>query len=177
MEDDEPHIQGKLVDLGKNKLVTLAPFGGKVLVHLREYYRDSQDGLRKPTKKGITLTIEQWNELCSSIPIINSTIEQSGGPPLSKRSLQRKPVERYDEGFENSTKLSSNNGKSQQSAYRGRFTAPHIGNHPLPATYDESYEEFEENSGFSNSTHNRVGPNTNMYTHQGYNNVLPSNKQ
>ncbi|EIN11811.1 transcription cofactor Pc4, partial [Punctularia strigosozonata HHB-11173 SS5] len=51
------------VDLGKLKRATVSAFGKGVYLNLREYYLDKSTGEAKPGKKGITLTLEQWETL------------------------------------------------------------------------------------------------------------------
>jgi len=47
-------------------------------VDIREYYLDNAQEL-KPGKKGISLTVEQWNKLKESIQVIDSQL-----PPGAK---------------------------------------------------------------------------------------------
>lgn len=47
--------------MGNKKRVTISEFKGKTYVNIREYYE--QDGKMLPSKKGISLAIEQWEEL------------------------------------------------------------------------------------------------------------------
>jgi len=51
----------KYIDLGKKKRATVRAFKGTVLLDIREYY--AADGQEKPGKKGISLTLEQWEAL------------------------------------------------------------------------------------------------------------------
>lgn len=56
----------KYVDLGKKKRATIRSFKGIPLIDIREFY--GADGDEKPGKKGISLTLEQWEALkkCTS---------------------------------------------------------------------------------------------------------------
>jgi hypothetical protein len=51
------------IALGKSKRATVSAFGKGVYLNLREYYVDKASGEEKPGKKGITLTLEQWETL------------------------------------------------------------------------------------------------------------------
>ncbi|KIK67398.1 hypothetical protein GYMLUDRAFT_868852 [Collybiopsis luxurians FD-317 M1] len=50
------------IDLGKNKRATVRTFKGSTGVDIREYYGNSESDM-KPGKKGIYLTVEQWEAL------------------------------------------------------------------------------------------------------------------
>ncbi|KAG6874486.1 hypothetical protein C0995_010396 [Termitomyces sp. Mi166 len=54
----------KYVDLGKKKRATVRSFKGTPLIDIREFY--GNDGDEKPGKKGISLTLEQWETLKKS---------------------------------------------------------------------------------------------------------------
>ncbi|GLB37039.1 putative transcriptional Coactivator p15 (PC4) [Lyophyllum shimeji] len=51
----------KYMDLGKKKRATVRSFKGIPLIDIREFY--GPDGDEKPGKKGISLTLEQWEAL------------------------------------------------------------------------------------------------------------------
>ncbi|KAF8444549.1 transcriptional Coactivator p15-domain-containing protein [Boletus edulis BED1] len=60
----------KYVELGKKKRAAVRPFKGQVFVDIREFY--GADGDEKPGKKGISLSVEQWEALKQSISTIDS---------------------------------------------------------------------------------------------------------
>jgi len=62
------------IELGKQKRVTVRKFKGKVLIDIREFYAKS--GEEKPGKKGISLTLEQWQALQSVSDDVNHLISQ-----------------------------------------------------------------------------------------------------
>ncbi|RDB16804.1 Activated RNA polymerase II transcriptional coactivator p15 [Hypsizygus marmoreus] len=59
----------KYLELGKKKRATVRSFKGMPLLDIREFY--GADGDEKPGKKGISLTLEQWEALKNS----SSTID------------------------------------------------------------------------------------------------------
>jgi len=59
----------KYIELGKKKRATVRSFKGTPLIDIREFY--GADGDEKPGKKGISLTLEQWETLKSG----SSTID------------------------------------------------------------------------------------------------------
>ncbi|PAV18686.1 RNA polymerase II transcriptional coactivator [Pyrrhoderma noxium] len=64
----------KFVDLGKKKRATVRSFRGTTLIDIREFWGDNDD--LKPGKKGISLSLEQWNELKSNADSIDDLIRQ-----------------------------------------------------------------------------------------------------
>ncbi|KIM91823.1 hypothetical protein PILCRDRAFT_809789 [Piloderma croceum F 1598] len=60
----------KYVDLGKKKRATVRTFKGITLLDIREFY--GADGDEKPGKKGISLTIDQWDALKHSTSAIDN---------------------------------------------------------------------------------------------------------
>ena len=80
---DEPHIPDKVLDLQHNKLVTVSTFNGRALVHFREYYQEKETGLRRPGKKGLALTRQQWNDVKVGMHRIDAAldaVERGEGP-------------------------------------------------------------------------------------------------
>lgn len=57
--------------------VTISKFKGKVRVDIREYYLDNDDW--KPGKKGISLDMEQFEELENLLPLIKEACDELGG--------------------------------------------------------------------------------------------------
>lgn len=53
-------------------LLLLLEFRGKIYVDVREYYE--KDGEMLPGKKGISLTVEQWEKLKALIPKIDDAL-------------------------------------------------------------------------------------------------------
>ncbi|KAJ7188202.1 transcriptional Coactivator p15-domain-containing protein [Mycena filopes] len=53
----------KFIELGKSKRATVRSFKGSTLIDIREFYTDKETGELKPGKKGISLSVEQWQEL------------------------------------------------------------------------------------------------------------------
>ncbi|RZC32908.1 activated RNA polymerase II transcriptional coactivator p15 [Asbolus verrucosus] len=62
-------------DLGKNRFVKLSEFKGKWYVNIREFY--NADGELRPGKKGIMLTMEQWQKFKDIIPDLEEAIKQN----------------------------------------------------------------------------------------------------
>jgi hypothetical protein len=58
----------------KRKRVSVGEFKGKVNVNLREYFQKDNDWL--PTKKGITLSTEQWEIFKKLVPKIDAAISK-----------------------------------------------------------------------------------------------------
>jgi len=61
-------------EIGKNRFVTVCDFRGKKMVNIREFYQND-DGDMKPGKKGIALTIEQWNKLKDQMEEIDDALD------------------------------------------------------------------------------------------------------
>eukprot|EP00794_Sanderia_malayensis_P009850 gene9850-10861_t len=60
-------------ELGKKRRVSVSEFRGKKLIDIREYYTN-EDGDEKPGRKGIALSIEQWNKLKEVINQVDNAI-------------------------------------------------------------------------------------------------------
>ncbi|KAK9881241.1 hypothetical protein WA026_015359 [Henosepilachna vigintioctopunctata] len=62
-------------DLGKNRFVKLSEFKGKWYVNIREFYE--ADGDLKPGKKGIMLTMEQWQKFKGIVDDVDEAIKRN----------------------------------------------------------------------------------------------------
>ena len=61
-------------DIGKNKRVTIRKYKGNCYVDIREFYEDDI-GEKRPGKKGISLSTEQWNLIKSLTNSIDSELK------------------------------------------------------------------------------------------------------
>lgn len=62
-------------DLGAKRRITVNVFAGKKRVDLREFYED-ESGELKPGKKGISLSLEQYELLKSVIPRVDDALKR-----------------------------------------------------------------------------------------------------
>ncbi|KAI1113052.1 transcriptional Coactivator p15-domain-containing protein [Nemania sp. NC0429] len=62
--------------LSNTRRVILQDFKGKTYVNIREYY--DNNGELRPGKKGIMLTLEQYNALLGAIPDLNAELQSKG---------------------------------------------------------------------------------------------------
>ncbi|KAK8042253.1 transcriptional Coactivator p15-domain-containing protein [Apiospora rasikravindrae] len=63
--------------LTATRRVVISEFKGKPLISVREYYTDAA-GEMKPGKKGISLTLEQWNNLMKATTDVNAELTAKG---------------------------------------------------------------------------------------------------
>ena len=70
-------MQEERVSLGENsnRMVTVTPFNANLKVHIRQFYVD-ENGEIKASRIGITLSVEEFNELVKLIPKIQDSITQ-----------------------------------------------------------------------------------------------------
>ncbi|XP_033634236.1 activated RNA polymerase II transcriptional coactivator p15-like [Asterias rubens] len=61
--------------LARQRFVNVREFRGKVLIDIREYYTDNSGEL-KPGKKGISLTVEQWEKLKDAMEDVNDSVRE-----------------------------------------------------------------------------------------------------
>ncbi|RDD43754.1 Activated RNA polymerase II transcriptional coactivator p15 [Trichoplax sp. H2] len=66
-------VEDCMHELSSKRYVSVRSFRKSTLVDIREYYKDSHGEL-KPSKKGISLTKEQWDKLLSLQKEINENI-------------------------------------------------------------------------------------------------------
>ncbi len=58
--------------------VSLTEFKGYELIDVRAYYRDNQTGELKPTRKGITLSVDLYDKLKDAILKLEKAIAKEG---------------------------------------------------------------------------------------------------
>ncbi|KAI2796892.1 Ssb-c31ap [Blomia tropicalis] len=64
------------VKLSKNRYLTVSTFKNKVRVDIREYYV-ADNGKRRPGKKGISLSLDEWGKLKDNMDTIQTKIEEA----------------------------------------------------------------------------------------------------
>jgi hypothetical protein len=68
MEDEELKVQ-----LSETRFLEVTKFRGKTLISIREFYEDANGNLRH-SKKGISLSVDQWTTLVENAERINEMI-------------------------------------------------------------------------------------------------------
>ncbi|KAJ9156451.1 hypothetical protein NKR23_g1365 [Pleurostoma richardsiae] len=63
-------------ELSSKRRVGVSKFKNALLVNIREYYE--ADGELKPGKKGISLSVDQYQSLLKAIPAINAELRKAG---------------------------------------------------------------------------------------------------
>jgi len=66
------------IKLSNNRYLTVSEFKNKVRVDIREYYLND-DGERKPGKKGISLSLEEWKKITGNMDKIEKAIKAAAG--------------------------------------------------------------------------------------------------
>ncbi|KAJ7072299.1 RNA polymerase II transcriptional coactivator [Mycena amicta] len=85
-EDSEPETEAprvqvnssgeKFYELGKTKRVTVRQYKKSVLVDIREFYQDKETDEMKPGKKGISLSVEQYEQLKTVMSVLDELVEE-----------------------------------------------------------------------------------------------------
>lgn len=71
--EDQTNAGGEtFFELSKTRRITLRQWKGKALVDIREFWGDANS--LKPGKKGISLTVEQWEQLIRIAPAISKRL-------------------------------------------------------------------------------------------------------
>ncbi|KAI3326004.1 ssDNA-binding transcriptional regulator [Xylariaceae sp. AK1471] len=73
-KDDEGNL---FWPLGGTRRIVTQMFKGQTYVNIREFYSDASGDL-KPGKKGIMLTIDQYNALLEALPAVNADLKSKG---------------------------------------------------------------------------------------------------
>jgi len=61
-------------EIGRMRYVSVSEFRGKKMISIREYYT-TDDGEERPGKKGISLTLDQWEKLKLHIKDVDSELK------------------------------------------------------------------------------------------------------
>jgi len=68
---------GNKFAISNTRFVTVSEFKGKVRVDIREFY--NADGELRPGKKGISLSLPEWQKLRDHMDDIEKAIKKEGG--------------------------------------------------------------------------------------------------
>ncbi|SCW02454.1 LAFE_0F06788g1_1 [Lachancea fermentati] len=110
-----------IFELGKNKRVTVRQFRNINLVDIREYYADSASGEMKPSKKGISLTEEVYDELLKHRQNIDDALRRLGSKRPRTKTVNVLSDDDFDGTRDNSwtkqptDELDTTQGNQQQS--------------------------------------------------------------
>ncbi len=63
----------KCFHLGNEKYVSVTQFNGHKAIHVRQFYMD-KNNIHRPTKKGLTLTPSEWNNLTVLVKDVNKEL-------------------------------------------------------------------------------------------------------
>lgn len=75
MSDPTP---GSRFPLSNKRFLTVSEFKGRVRIDIREFYLNDK-GERKPGKKGISLSRDEWDKLKDQMDDIEKTIKKMDG--------------------------------------------------------------------------------------------------
>lgn len=64
-----------VLDLSATRKVSVSLYKGNILIDFREYYE--KDGEIKPGKKGISLTVTQWNLVKEALPAVSKMLSNT----------------------------------------------------------------------------------------------------
>ena len=73
-----PPKEEQRIQLSNSRFVTISQFKSQVRVDIREFYLTA-DGERKPGKKGISLSLDEWKKMKSQMKEIEEAIKAQGG--------------------------------------------------------------------------------------------------
>src|SRR5262245_15700577 len=73
VDDDKDQHRAVIDDWGRLQILNICKFMNGVFVDIREWYT-RLDGQRLPTKKGVTMTVDEWAAVCDSSESVNEAI-------------------------------------------------------------------------------------------------------
>ncbi|XP_064390857.1 activated RNA polymerase II transcriptional coactivator p15-like [Halichondria panicea] len=65
-----------MIPLSAKRFVSVSNFKGKMLVNIREYYEDKESGETRPGRKGISLSVDQWEALKKAVSTIDERLHK-----------------------------------------------------------------------------------------------------
>ncbi|KAF3657052.1 RNA polymerase II transcriptional coactivator KIWI [Capsicum chacoense] len=75
-DSDDADADGIVVcEISKNRRVSVRSFGGKIMVDIREFY--VKEGKQMPGRKGISLSMDQWNVLRDHADEIDEAVAEA----------------------------------------------------------------------------------------------------
>ncbi len=74
MKSHLSYIKKYLFQLNTKKRLNVRKFKGQILVDIREYWTDDSK-VTRPTKKGVALTLENWNKVKNMTDRIDEAIK------------------------------------------------------------------------------------------------------
>lgn len=75
-DDQKGRYQAVIDDSGKTQMLTINTFTNRVYVDIRDWFTRPH-GQRTPTKRGVTLTVDEWVAICNQHSTINEAISNS----------------------------------------------------------------------------------------------------
>ncbi|KPM10504.1 hypothetical protein NH340_JMT03783 [Sarcoptes scabiei] len=77
-KNDDYDQSSHSLKLSNSRYLTVSEFKNKVRVDIREFYLN-EDGDRKPGKKGISLSMDEWKKITENLDLIQKSIKQIQG--------------------------------------------------------------------------------------------------
>ncbi|EEP76046.1 predicted protein [Uncinocarpus reesii 1704] len=115
-------------EISRQRRVTVSSFKGRTMINVREYYEKGGQDL--PGKKGISMTLEQFNALVALLPNLEEVVKQKGG------TITR--PEYGDEGDNDADEADQEMEEEEGQATKRNKVSPEKN---IEATSDESEEE------------------------------------
>lgn len=122
-------------ELSKLRRVTVSAFRGKNMVNIREYYE--KDNQELPGKKGISMTIDQYNNFIRLLPDIEAALSEKG------ETVPRPTYPGLDSELDRSNEAEAGKEVESGRAPRAKVKDSAASKRNIEATSDEEEEEEE----------------------------------
>eukprot|EP00842_Homolaphlyctis_polyrhiza_P006071 jgi/Hompol1/6465/HPOL_003552-RA len=76
--DDESGEEALSLEIAPLRRLTVSKWKGKVLIGIREYYKDKATNEDKPGKKGISISADAWESIKNNFAEIDAAIAKLG---------------------------------------------------------------------------------------------------